>query len=99
MRAVADGGGGGGGGGGGDSSEDYTNNSRNSSVASTPSDINTMYYFKLKSAAFAPSSLINKDMNTTSEISEIPPFMSLLCNDFSNLSPNDNNLKHEFVFK
>ena len=56
--------------------------SRNSSVASTPSD--TMYYFKLKSAAFAPSSLnTNKELTSASQINEIPPFIGLLCNDMS----------------
>lgn len=60
--------------------------SRNSSVASTPSD--TMYYFKLKSAAFAPSSFnnSNKDLTQTSQTNEVPPFISLLYNEFSNLS-------------
>jgi hypothetical protein len=62
-----------------DSSEDC---SRNSSIASTPSD--TMYYFKLKSAAFAPSSLnATKDLTSTSQINDVPPFISLLCNDMS----------------
>jgi hypothetical protein len=72
-----------------ESSEDC---SRNSSVASTPSD--TMYYFKLKSAAFAPSSLnANKDLTSASQINEVPPFISLLCNEFSNLSPGTGNYK------
>lgn len=62
-----------------DSSEDC---SRNSSIASTPSD--TMYYFKLKSAAFAPSSLnATKDLTSTSQINDVPPFISLLCNEIS----------------
>ena len=61
-----------------ESSEDC---SRNSSIASTPSD--TMYYFKLKSAAFAPSSLnANKDLTSASQINDVP-FLALLCNDAS----------------
>jgi hypothetical protein len=68
-----------------DSSDEHSMN--NSSVASTPSD--TTYYLKLKSAVFAPSNASN-NLTITSTFNEIPPFISLLCNEFANLSPNTN---------
>lgn len=70
--------------GGGESSDEC---SRNSSIGSTPSD--TMYYFKLKSAAFTPSSIM-KDLNLAGEATEIPPFMSLLTNEMSENSEHNN---------
>jgi autophagy-related protein 13 len=63
-----------------DSSGDY---SRNSSIASTPSD--TAYYFKLKSAAFAPSSFTSKDIASSESNEAPPPFISLLCNEFAQM--------------
>jgi hypothetical protein len=69
-----------------------------SSVASTP---DTIYYFKLKSAAFVPSSsfsnnystsfgnLSNENNNMSNNSSDLPPFITLLSADFSNLSANE----------
>ena len=64
-----------------------------SSVASTP---DTIYYFKLKSAAFVPSaSFTNNFYGGSSSIgnlandNDIPPFITLLSNDFANLSDSE----------
>lgn len=62
----------------------------NSSVASTP---DTIYYFKLKSAAFVPSASFTNNYHSSignlSNENDIPPFITLLSNDFGNLSASE----------
>lgn len=70
-----------------------------SSVASTP---DTIYYFKLKSAAFVPSASFTNNYYSSSisnlqNENDLPPFITLLSNDFANLSASDqqrNQLQH-----
>lgn len=71
--------------------ESSTDEFNSSSVASTP---DTMYYFKLKSAAFAPSASFNNNYHSTSfgnlnTENEQTPFATLLSNDFSNINMNE----------
>nr|AWV66632.1 autophagy-related protein 13 [Brachionus rotundiformis] len=62
----------------------------NSSVGGTP---DTIYYFKLNSAAFVPSTSFNNNYfsSSFSNLSEndLPPFITLLSNDFGNMSTSD----------
>lgn len=73
--------------------ESSADENNSSSVASTP---DTMYYFKLKSAAFVPSASftnnyysslsagnLNSHLNTDTET---PPFMTLLSNDLNQMN-------------
>nr|AWV66707.1 autophagy-related protein 13 [Brachionus calyciflorus] len=62
-----------------------------SSVGSTP---DTIYYFKLKSAAFVPSASFSNNyfsssFSNLSNENELPPFITLLSNDFANLTTSD----------
>lgn len=65
-------------------------------IASTP---DTMYYFKLKSAAFVPSASFSNNYyssslgNLNSE-NDLPPFVTLLSNDFSSTQFTDQISKH-----
>lgn len=65
--------------------ESSTDEYNSSSIASTP---DTMYYFKLKSAAFVPSASFTNNYYSSSlgnlnNENELPPFVTLLSNDFS----------------
>ena len=75
--------------------ESSADENNSSSVASTP---DTMYYFKLKSAAFVPSasftnnyysSLSAGNLNNHND-NETPPFMNLLSNDLNQMNVSDN---------
>ena len=73
--------------------ESSTDEYNSSSIASTP---DTMYYFKLKSAAFVPSASFTNNYYSSSlgnlnNDNELPPFVTLLSNDFSSNQLNDNN--------
>lgn len=62
-----------------------------SSVASTP---DTIYYFKLKSAAFVPSASFTNNYYSSSignmnNENDLPPFITLLSNDFANLTASE----------
>ena len=82
--------------------ESSTDEFNSSSVASTP---DTMYYFKLKSAAFAPSASFSNNYYSTSlgnlnTDNEQPPFATLLSNDFSNMNMSEraiNNNSHNKI--
>ena len=74
--------------------ESSADENNSSSVASTP---DTMYYFKLKSAAFVPSasftnnyysSLSAGNLNSQND-NETPPFMNLLSNDLNQMNVSD----------
>ena len=78
--------------------ESSADENNSSSVASTP---DTIYYFKLKSAAFVPSaSFTNNFYGGSSSIgnlandTDIPPFITLLSNDFANLSDSEKQVAH-----
>jgi len=78
--------------------ESSADENNSSSVASTP---DTIYYFKLKSAAFVPSaSFTNNFYGGSSSIgnlandNDIPPFITLLSNDFANLSDSEKQVAH-----
>lgn len=65
--------------------ESSTDEYNSSSIASTP---DTMYYFKLKSAAFVPSASFTNNYYSSSlgnlnNDNELPPFVTLLSNDFT----------------
>jgi hypothetical protein len=73
--------------------ESSADENNSSSVASTP---DTIYYFKLKSAAFVPSASFTNNYSTSfgnisneNNASDLPPFITLLSADLSNLSTND----------
>lgn len=75
--------------------ESSADENNSSSVASTP---DTMYYFKLKSAAFVPSasftnnyySSLSGGLNLNSHTdNETPPFMNLLSNDLNQMNVSD----------
>ena len=73
--------------------ESSADENNSSSVASTP---DTIYYFKLKSAAFVPSASFTNNYSTSfgnisndNNPSDLPPFITLLSADLSNLSTND----------
>jgi len=71
--------------------ESSTDEYNSSSIASTP---DTMYYFKLKSAAFVPSASFTNNYYSSSlgnlnNENDLPPFVTLLSNDFSNTQFND----------
>lgn len=73
--------------------ESSTDEYNSSSIASTP---DTMYYFKLKSAAFVPSASFNNNyysssMGNLNNENDMPPFVTLLSNDFTNTSQLDTN--------
>lgn len=62
-----------------------------SSVGSTP---DTIYYFKLKSAAFVPSASFSNNyfsssISNLSNENDLPPFITLLSNDFANLTTSE----------
>lgn len=62
-----------------------------SSVASTP---DTIYYFKLKSAAFVPSASFTNNYYSSSignlnAENDLPPFITLLSNEFANLTASE----------
>lgn len=73
-----------------DPDESSADEYNSSSVGSTP---DTIYYFKLKSAAFVPSTSFNNNYfsSSFSNLSEndLPPFITLLSNDFGNMSTSD----------
>jgi hypothetical protein len=70
----------------------------NSSIASTP---DTIYYFKLKSAAFVPSTSFTAtggnystsfgNLNHGESTSDLPPFITLLSNELGSLTPFSHN--------
>lgn len=72
-----------------------------SSVGSTP---DTIYYFKLKSAAFVPSTSFTNNFYSSSvgnlaNDNELPPFIALLSNDFSNLSTLDKQQQQQLLLQ
>ncbi|RNA01681.1 autophagy-related 13 -like protein [Brachionus plicatilis] len=73
-----------------DPDESSADEYNSSSIGSTP---DTIYYFKLKSAAFVPSTSFNNNYfsSSFSNLSEndLPPFITLLSNDFGNMSTSD----------
>ena len=78
--------------------ESSADENNSSSVASTP---DTIYYFKLKSAAFVPSaSFTNNFYGGSSSIgnlandNDIPPFITLLSNDFAKQSDPEKQVAH-----
>lgn len=88
--------------------DESTDEYNSSSIASTP---DTMYYFKLKSAAFVPSASFNNNyygssLGNISQEQENLPFMNLMSNDMNsstavkqrdqhNYSPKQNNLQND----
>lgn len=81
-----------------DPDESSTDEYNSSSIGSTP---DTIYYFKLKSAAFVPSTSFNNNYfsSSFSNLSEndLPPFITLLSNDFGNMSTSDAKNSENFL--